>query len=140
MAAAFSSATATATVGQPFTAPTLNGVTTGVTYTSSNESVATVNAETGSVTLVGAGTTTIKASAPATAEYEAGEASYTLTVSAPVVDDSDYSGQYAIVAYRNSESLYYYLTNEETGTSTVSSAAKKANGIKKCMIILKAKT
>lgn len=79
---AFSAATATATVGQPFTAPTLNGVTTGVTYTSSNESVATVNAETGAVTLVGAGTTTITASAPANAEYEAGEASYTLTVSA----------------------------------------------------------
>lgn len=115
---AFSAATATATVGQPFTEPTLNGVTTGVTYTSSNESVATVNAETGAVTLVGAGTTTIKASAPATAEYEAGEASYTLTVSAAVVDDNDYSGTYAIVAYRSSEALYYYLTNVETTTST----------------------
>lgn len=115
---AFSAATATATVGQPFTAPTLSGVTTGVTYTSSSESVATVNAETGAVTLVGAGTTTIKASAPATAEYEAGEASYTLTVSAAVVDDTDYSGTYAIVAYRSSEALYYYLTNVETTTST----------------------
>lgn len=123
---AFSPATATATVGQSFTEPTLSGVTTGVEYTSSNESVATVNAETGDVTLVGAGTTTITASAPATAEYEAGEASYTLTVSAPVVDDSDYSGQYAIVAYRNSESLYYYLTNEETGTSTVRLTAVSA--------------
>lgn len=77
---AFSATTAAATVGQPFTAPTLSGVTTGVAYTSSNTAVATVNAETGAVTLVGAGTTTIKASAPATAEYEAGEASYTLTV------------------------------------------------------------
>lgn len=115
---AFTAATATATVGQPFTAPTLNGVTTGVTYTSSNESVATVNAETGAVTLVGAGTTTIKASAPANAEYEAGEASYTLTVSAAVIDDTDYSGTYAIVAYRNIEALYYYLTNVETTTST----------------------
>ena len=114
----FSAATATATVGQLFTAPTLSGVTTGVEYTSSNTAVATVNAETGAVTLVGAGTTTIKASAPATAEYEAGEASYTLTVAAAVVDDTDYSGTYAIVAYRNNEALYYYLTNVETTTST----------------------
>ena len=115
---AFSAATATATVGQPFTEPSLSGVTTGVIYTSSNTAAATVNEETGDVTLVGAGTTTIKASAPATAEYEAGEASYTLTVSAAVVDDTDYSGTYAIVAYRNSEELYYYLTNVETTTST----------------------
>lgn len=123
---AFSAATATATVGQPFTAPTLNGVTTGVEYTSSNTAVATVNAETGAVTLVGAGTTTIKASAPATAEYEAGEASYTLTVAAAVVDDADYSGIYAIVAYRNSESKFYYLTNEETETSTIRLVAVSA--------------
>ena len=115
---AFSAATATATVGQPFTAPTLLGVTTDVEYTSSNTAVATVNAETGAVTLVGAGTTTITASAPVTAEYEAGEASYTLTVAAAVVDDTDYSGTYAIVAYRNNEALYYYLTNVETTTST----------------------
>ena len=140
---AFSAATATATVGQPFTAPTLNGVTTGVTYISSNESVATVNAETGAVTLVGAGTTTIKASAPATAEYEAGEASYTLTVSAAVVDDTEYPGTYAIVALRGE--MYYYLTNVaangsrltavQAGTSlpadNVSLAAEKVWNIEK---------
>lgn len=77
----FSAATATATVGQAFNAPTLSGETTGVTYSSSNTAVATVNASTGDVTLVGEGTTTITASAPATEEYEAGEAKYTLTVS-----------------------------------------------------------
>lgn len=77
---AFSSTTATATVGQAFNAPTLSGVTTGVTYSSSNTGVATVN-NSGVVTIVAAGTTTITASAPATNEYEAGTASYTLTVS-----------------------------------------------------------
>ena len=77
----FSAATATATVGQAFTAPTLSGVTTGVTYSSSNTAVATVDASSGVVNLVGAGTTTIKASALATDQYEAGEATYTLTVS-----------------------------------------------------------
>lgn len=65
-----------------------------------------------------------------TVTYTEGEvtvtASYNITVSAPVVDDSDYSGQYAIVAYRNSESLYYYLTNEETSTSTVRLTAVSA--------------
>ena len=78
----FSEATATATMGQAFTAPTLNGEKTGVKYSSTNTNVATVNETTGAVTLVAAGTTTITASAPATDEYEAGTASYTLTVSA----------------------------------------------------------
>lgn len=105
---AFSAATATATVGQPFTEPTLNGVTTGVTYTSSNESVATVNAETGAVTLVGAGTTTIKASAPATAEYEAGEASYTLTVAAAEILVED--GSYVIAVLE--EGVYYAVSSD----------------------------
>ena len=105
---AFSAATATATVGQPFTAPTLNGVTTGVTYTSSNESVATVNAETGAVTLVGAGTTTIKASAPATAEYEAGEASYTLTVAAAEILVNN--GSYVIAVLE--EGVYYAVSSD----------------------------
>ena len=76
----FSSTTATATVGQAFTAPTLNGQTSGVTYSSSNTAVATVDASTGAVTLVAAGTTTITATALATDQYEAGSAAYTLTV------------------------------------------------------------
>ena len=79
---AFSSTTATATVGEDFTEPTLNGYTAGVTYSSSNTSVATVDETTGAVTLVAAGETTITATAAADATYKAGEASYTLTVSA----------------------------------------------------------
>lgn len=79
---AFSSNTATATVGEDFTEPTLSGATTGVTYSSSNTSVATVNESTGEVTLVAAGETTITATAAADATYKAGEASYALTVSA----------------------------------------------------------
>ena len=78
----FSLATATATMGQAFTPPTLSGVTTGVTYSSSNTSVATVNASTGAITLVGAGTTVITASAPASDNYEADSATYSLTVNA----------------------------------------------------------
>ena len=89
---AFSATTANATVGQAFTAPTLSGVTTDVTYSSSNTSVATVNASTGAITLVAAGTTTITANAPETIEYEAGTASYTINVSEAVTEPEQPGG------------------------------------------------
>jgi len=58
---------------------------TGVTYSSSNPSVATVNETTGAVTLVSTGSTTITASTDAqtvsTTCYAAGSASYTISVS-----------------------------------------------------------
>lgn len=79
-ALAFSADETTAVFGESFTAPTLNGHTDGVVYSSSDPNVATVDASTGAVTLVGAGETTITASAPATFAYFEGEASYTLTV------------------------------------------------------------
>ena len=85
---AFSAATATATVGEAFTAPTLSGVKDGVTYKSSNTAVATVDTSTGAVTLVAAGETTITASAEATEVYNAGSVSYTLTVN---LKESDYA-------------------------------------------------
>ena len=98
---AFSATTATATVGQAFTSPTLNGEKSGVTYTSSNTNVATIDSSTGTVTLVGEGSTTITASAPATEQYEAGTASYTLTVSAaqpdqPGGDEGDTGGTHYV--------------------------------------------
>ena len=52
-----------------------------VTYSSSNQSVATVDAKTGEVTILKAGETTITAAATATDEYAAATKSYTLTVS-----------------------------------------------------------
>ena len=93
----FSDASCTVTFGDTFTAPTLNGNYEGVTYGSSNTAVATVDATTGSVTVVGVGETTITASAEATATLSAGSASYTLTVNTPklyIEDDSDYSKLY----------------------------------------------
>jgi len=80
---AFSYSSVTATLGDDFTEPTLNGVKTDVTYTSSNTTVATVDPSTGAVELLAAGTTTITASAPETDEYNAGSAKYTLTVKEP---------------------------------------------------------
>lgn len=84
---AFSSETAVAIIGEEFTLPTLTGVTAGVTYSSSNTNVATVDAS-GIITLVDVGATTITATAPATDQYESGTASYTLTVK-PAQEDGD---------------------------------------------------
>ena len=63
---------------QPFT-QTVTGEKTTVTYTSSNVRVATVD-NTGKVTIVGAGQTTITATAAQTNDYASASASYTLTV------------------------------------------------------------
>lgn len=76
----FSSSSVTAYMGKEFTAPTLNGETDGVVYSSSKPEVAVVDAASGIVTLRGAGTTVITASAEETSTYLAGEASYTLSV------------------------------------------------------------
>lgn len=53
---------------------------TVVTWSSSEEGVATINEETGAITLVGAGTTTITASYAGNSSYKPSEASYTLSV------------------------------------------------------------
>ncbi|MBO4820357.1 MAG: Ig-like domain-containing protein [Prevotella sp.] len=89
---AWSAESATATLGQPFTAPTLSyaqGFNGEITYTSSNENVATISA-TGAVTIVGAGTTTIKATTPSTPDYLESSAFYTLTVKDPAASDVTY--------------------------------------------------
>ena len=56
-----------------------------ITWTSSNENVATVN-ENGTVTVIAVGETTITASFAGNGDYNAGEASYTLTVQDPRAD------------------------------------------------------
>ena len=81
---AFDSETINATLGEAVPANTLTKATdAAAVYTSSNVEVATVDAATGEVTLVAAGTTTIKAATEATETYKAGEASYTLVVVDP---------------------------------------------------------
>lgn len=78
---AFSAQTVSATLGFPFTAPTLTKPDDlAVSYSSSNTNVATVDASTGNVTTLSEGTTTITAKSEETDTYLAGEASYTLTV------------------------------------------------------------
>lgn len=82
-ALAFAEETCNATLGEAFTAPALtNTLNVAVTYTSSNEQVATVDAN-GNVTLVGAGTTTITAASEENEQFVASEASYKLNVNDP---------------------------------------------------------
>ncbi len=76
--------TFTATIGEDNEFPVLsNPNELPVTYTSSDENVATID-EDGNITLVAAGETTITATSDETSEFEAGEASYLLVVEGEV--------------------------------------------------------
>lgn len=69
------------TYGEPYEVPTLtNPNELSVSYTSSNPTVAMVDATTGELTLLSSGTTTITASFEGSDTYWPGSASYTLTV------------------------------------------------------------
>lgn len=110
----FSSSSCTVDLSEEdFEEPTLSGAMTSVEYTSSNTSVATVDAESGAVTLKGVGETMITATAAENDEYLAGSASYVLTVT----DGSEvetYDGAYALVAEYEGE--HFAMAN--TGTTT----------------------
>ena len=87
----FSETEVQATLGEAFDKPTLTKATTAaVTYSSDKETVATVDATTGDVTIVGVGTAKITAKAEANDEYKAGEASYYLTVVKPDPENTFY--------------------------------------------------
>ncbi|MEE1096319.1 MAG: InlB B-repeat-containing protein [Paludibacteraceae bacterium] len=93
---------------------------TGVTYSSSNTSVATIDENTGDITLVAAGTTTITATFTETATHTGATASYTLTVNpsnckwveTTTIDDGD-----EVVITTKMEDVVYALPNNY-GTST----------------------
>ena len=76
----FTNPTVTATYKDPAFTQTVNSAHTAVTYSSSNTDVATVNAKTGEVTIVGAGTANITATAAETDVYASASVSYTLKV------------------------------------------------------------
>lgn len=67
-------------INDTFTEPDLRGNITTVTYSSSDEKVATVNAASGKVTILSAGKTEITATAEESEEYKPATAKYTLTV------------------------------------------------------------
>ncbi|MCM1109169.1 MAG: chitobiase/beta-hexosaminidase C-terminal domain-containing protein [Clostridium sp.] len=97
-------------LAHPVALPTLTSTSDGkVTYSSSNEAVAIVN-ESGEVTVLGEGTTTITASVAATDTYAAAMASYTLKVS----DSSAMGEAMAFVATMQKSGTQYALS---TGSS-----------------------
>lgn len=107
----YSAETATAQIaesGTTFTAPTLNnplGIN-DITYSSSNEQVATIS-NTGNVTILGAGTTTISAKATDETIYTPTSASYVLTVTRNIINPfSDVmEGQNFATYYNDNEDL-----------------------------------
>ena len=86
----------TATIGEDNEFPVLQNPNNleGITYSSTTESIATID-ETGVITLVSAGQTTIKASFDGNDEYKEGSASYLLVVKEKAIAGSD---KYQLVA------------------------------------------
>ena len=83
---AYATTSYTANVGDPFTTPELtNPHNLAVTYATSDASKATVDVNTGAVTIVAAGEVTITASTTGDAYHDAGSASYTITISNPAM-------------------------------------------------------
>ncbi len=112
---AFSTAEATAILGEDFTAPTLTTTPANltVTYSSSEPSVATVDSGTGEVTLVEAGTTVITATFAGNDDYYGASASYTLTVSEPSLADGEVLLYEGLSKYQGSDGNTAMATNNE---------------------------
>lgn len=97
------------TMGDVFTAPELTKATTAaVTYTSDKETVATVDATTGAVTIVGIGTARITAAAEANDEFLSGSASYLLEVQKNLTDAPTFT-----LATTFGEGTYVIEVNDE---------------------------
>ena len=127
----FSETTVTATMGQEFELPQLTVEPAGlaVTYSSSDNDVATVDEGTGEVTLIGVGTTTITATTTATDEYESASASYTLKVRAEQPEPGE-GDRYELVEdaeQLNADDLYIIVGEDENGGFYAISTTQQTN-------------
>lgn len=84
-------------INDTFTEPVLSGNKTTVTYSSSDEKVATVDAASGKVTILSAGKTEITATAEESEEYKTATAKYTLTVNKQTQNLSFEEGTYSVL-------------------------------------------
>lgn len=143
---AFNPTEATATIGEDFTEPTLTTTPANltVTYSSSEQTVATIDVATGEVTPVAAGTTVITATFAGNNSYNSGSASYTLTVSeaqtpTPVVGSGNYAlvtdastladGDKILIAYVNGTTKYVLSTTQNTNNrAATTDVTLNANG------------
>lgn len=113
-----------AEVGGTFSAPTLLGETDGgVTYASSDEDVASVDAN-GAVTIKGMGHAQITASAEANETYKAGSASYDIYV----YDSGTLEDLKAYITSTNETEIYFDLTSNAVVTGTNASNAFMEDG------------
>ena len=117
-------------LGDEFTAPVLSISPSGlaVSYSSSNTSVATVDSQTGAVTIKAVGTTTITASFAGNDDYNAGSASYTLTVSKQGGDPTPSDGSFTKVT--SAEQLvagYEYIVVAENNNRVMSTSFGSTN-------------
>ena len=109
-------------IGETFEAPTfVNPHELPVIWESSNEGVASVDENTGVVTVYPvAGTTTISASFAGNDEYKAGNASYTLTVIDPNI--VEYTDELIVSLFKNASGVYptgtTYMDCSYTSSST----------------------
>ena len=92
-----------------------------ITYSSSNKNIAVVDSETGEVTIKGAGTAVITATAAETANYAEATASYTINVAklqiiAPTEDSTKYvyDGTEKNYKFTNTQDSWYYTITGNT--------------------------
>ena len=124
----WSAATYTATIASPsneFPTLTINpdAIKESITYSSSNETVATIDAA-GNIRLLAAGTTTITASYAGDEDYAAAEDAYDLTVEKSTncrweevtIDDIEYGDEVVIAMEKNGYT--YALQDNDGGTSS----------------------
>ena len=119
---AFVSPTTTVGVdGSVTNVPTLTPAVVGAafTYESSNESVATVNEDTGEVTGIAVGSATITAHYAGNASYGASDANYTINVVQSAVDNKFWNGGDWTEAHAGTYTGSIYIDNMEIkGTSS----------------------
>ena len=108
-----------------YPAQSVNNAQTGVSYSSSNTSVAAVSGS--MITIKGAGTTTITATAPEDEDYESASASYTLTI----IEDEVFNLENNYVSqYLDDAALNYTDSNWES-TSVVEKYCSNSNSNRK---------
>ena len=121
---AWSKAACEATIGAENTFPTLsNPYGVEVSYSSSDTSVATID-EKGNITLVAAGTTSIKASSAATDTYAADSDSYALTV-LKAGDAITWSANACTVTYGKTDTYQFPTLSNPGGQSITYSSSNK---------------
>ena len=107
---AYATTSYTANVGEPFTTPELtNPHNLVVTYATSDASKATVDANSGAVTIVAAGVVTITAATTGDATHDAGSASYTITISNPAMAVATLPFTFIITSIVSQSSTFWYV-------------------------------